>query len=689
LNFGPDTTYLLAATGEAAWNYDSVDCDPDWCGNGEGSFPDTGNFPGQDNPIAYVYIEYAGIDSLSTTTIDPSQSSGSITIYGDNLVSPFSNSPSVTYTGSLFSNLTVKSGFSESQITVQYTLSSTVCPSGGTTELIVNNGFGSDSNSQYTITINPCTPDIAGISVSSVPAYPLDDGALVAGNTQTVTLTGTNFGTAAPTITVASGSDSQYVQIDSISVPSSVRASMKPKAIAHTAETRSPSATEASDYTQSVSFTVNVDPDAILGSVQFVLAANDGAQPSAPSPPAPLDPVTPAPQVMIVTSATNVANANCANGTLAPNGANEMNVMAGQLIMLCVLPPPAGFNIVSQSWWFEDNADITGGFTGFNGTGLPSAANGGAEAADPILTQDGSAALPIQFYFVNPGTTETAFYQWTLSNGDSNGNSSTADFNIQGPTGVNIPAPSTNPIVLLPVPGSNETVATMQFGANNTNIPGITFRASSNPTWTTGTFQWVQILTADLTEEMWSNTAGGTIGPKYCQPFPLGIYTGPSTWPAVSSTNPYLDAVYPYLTGIMTQNIPTITAQDSPGVTTTTEYGEESQTEFNATMFLMWDPTIPVFDQTRCTAAYVDNQNQAHPSTCSSTPVPLGSISWSYSGCTINNLSVQNDGTNWSFACSNIGHISAFIPAGYPQWQYTMPSSSTNGGNVNLSCQNE
>ena len=40
LNVGPDTTYLLAATGEAAWNYDSVDCDSDWCGYGEGSFPE-------------------------------------------------------------------------------------------------------------------------------------------------------------------------------------------------------------------------------------------------------------------------------------------------------------------------------------------------------------------------------------------------------------------------------------------------------------------------------------------------------------------------------------------------------------------------------------------------------------------------------------------------------------------------
>ena len=59
-------------------------------------------------------------------------------------------------------------------------------------------------------------------------------------------------------------------------------------------------------------------------------------------------------------------------------------------------------------------------------TGPPSGSGGGGPVP-AILTQSSAT-----FYFINPGGSETATYKWVLNNGNA---SSTADFNIQGPTG--------------------------------------------------------------------------------------------------------------------------------------------------------------------------------------------------------------------------------------------------------------
>ena len=115
--------------------------------------------------------------------------------------------------------------------------------------------------------------------------------------------------------------------------------------------------TGASDgEVQSVSFVVTVPNCIPANSVTFQISVTDGAQnPNLPPITVGIQNQTPTPQIMI--SPTNLAL--CQGGSLAPNGDNETDVFAGQQVQLCVAPPPTGCSIQSQSWQFENNADIS------------------------------------------------------------------------------------------------------------------------------------------------------------------------------------------------------------------------------------------------------------------------------------------------------------------------------------------
>jgi hypothetical protein len=80
---------------------------------------------------------------------------------------------------------------------------------------------------------------------------------------------------------------------------------------------------------------------------------------------------------------------------------------------------------------------------------------------------------------------------------------------------------------------------------------------------------------------------------------------------------------------------------------------------FNATMYLMWDPTLPGQGQAQpCSAASnlwsteADNWDPT-PSTCTgSIPVPIAFTNWGYRGDAINTLQYQmNNGTTWMLNC--------------------------------------
>lgn len=197
-----------------------------------------------------VTIYYPSIDSISPQfSIQPGFSER-FTISGSGLISPFQNNPTVTDQNNICTAPLSEYSFNYANNFVRTSLC-TISEGAQTGDdtITVNNGFGSGTT--Y-ITVAPPTPVITGISVSGSSA----SNVLQAGPTiQTVTLTGTNFGSAQPTITIAGGGTG--VTIGAITT-----------------------------YSQSsVSFLVTIASDTSAGTVQFELYANDGAQsPNAVSP---------------------------------------------------------------------------------------------------------------------------------------------------------------------------------------------------------------------------------------------------------------------------------------------------------------------------------------------------------------------------------------------------------------------
>jgi hypothetical protein len=307
--------------------------------------------------------------------------------------------------------------------------------------------------------------------------------------------------------------------------------------------------------------------------------------------------------------------------------------------------PPAGFSIVNQYWEFEQNYDITGGFTDFAGSGgQPSAAAGGSEAADPDLGQSG-----IKFYFRNFGIRETVAYHWTLSNGDAAGNESTADFNIQGPTGNILPNAflQTNDTATVLDP------ATLAMKMSNSPAkPGVGIWINDLATLPRGNFIWVQIINSTTYSQI--PPTDPNLG--YIPPSNLGLG---------------VDGIYPY------PPLAPFGAADSPGRGDLFSFVGEVGEAFDATMYVLWDPALP----DGCTSATTDTSTTPYTSkasTCTSTPVPLASVQWKWSACAINGLTATNGVITASWFV-NCGPGKTYPPTAseYPEWNSC--DSSKNG----------
>jgi hypothetical protein len=143
-----------------------------------------------------------------------------------------------------------------------------------------------------------------------------------------------------------------------------------------------------------------------------------------------------------------------------------------------------------------------------------------------------------------------------------------------------------------------------------------------------------------------------------------------------------LDTLYPYPNEVMgrTSDSPGM-ALDDLGVTE----GEASES-FQATMYLMWDPSIPPAGQPSCQTAKssFDNVTKAitfTPSTCSSVPVPVQSLQWGFSGTAIktldpNRLTSQGSyADTWYLHPGGSGSNPQQGQQGYPQWTFTSGAS--------------
>jgi hypothetical protein len=359
-------------------------------------------------------------------------------------------------------------------------------------------------------------------------------------------------------------------------------------------------------------------------------------------------------------SGSNTAAINSAPAPIPQimfNGANisgtTQPVMAGQQIALSV-PTPSGFTIASQSWSFSNQSAITGGFTNAAGNGQPSASGGGQEAADPALTQNA-----LTFYWVNPGDNgETVTYTYTLDNGRSA--SATATFNIGGPTGNLLPSAfAQSNITGTSLTNPQGAAATMSM-TNSPTKAGVGVFLNDNaqpvanavqcppsqgapPTAGCGQLIWVQILNSVTQLQIVSS--GDTFTP--------------------SNASNQLDGTYPYFNGPGYANA----TWDSPSRGLLHSWGEGAE-PFSATMYVLWDPALPA----GCTPAWTDTTTlpyyTPHASQCTSIPIPLGSVQWSWSACAINALASAGGATtpSWFLQCGTGSGNSAGTASGYPQW---------------------
>jgi hypothetical protein len=651
------------------------------CDDGDGPYPcgdeevDT-----QETPDSVDLPKPTDI-SISPSAVNPG-ASGAFAVDGNGIISPFQNPPSATVTDQdgVFDNFTPTPNYETGTISIAYTVQDDADT--GPETVTVNNGFASGSAE---ITVNEPAPVITSVTVVGSSTNTLEAGTA----TQSITLTGENFGSTIPTITISS-SGTTAADLDRITIvagsvtsptPSVVRARPgQKKSSTRAALAKSsarPKPLDEANQTQTITFTVSVADDATDGDVSFALRANDGASnPDATSSAVPVAAKTPVPQIMIVNSLADVAN--CAAGTVAPSGADETDVFAGQQIVLCVVQPTLPLAISTGQWQFANNADITGGYTNLAGTGPPSAALGDAggavEAADPDLTQPG-----ILYYFVNPGTRETATYHWTLNNGDAAGQSNSADFFIDGPTRASVAAPE-SPVQIQDIEtpeGNNQFSISIfyQMGIPSITQYGIKFLASSAPpTNTPGAnsgFMWVQTLTDSF---------------QYLES-PTNQKCTSAGYPAAS-----LDNLYPYPPSSATTTV------DSPASGDLGNKGEsENARVFKANMYLMWNAALPAGCVPPSTTPLGNASYQTSPGqNCTSIPIPLGSVPWTTCADAIFTQNTNVTASGWSLGCgvpqaANNGP--ALDPnSGFPTWQTTSLTAITVNGKLqaaNSTCANE
>ncbi len=334
------------------------------------------------------------------------------------------------------------------------------------------------------------------------------------------------------------------------------------------------------------------------------------------------------------------------------NGSDETNqtttVVVGQQIHLSAqIALPQGQTIQSQSWTVPGTA-IAGYTANLNqGTVVP-------------LTD--KASQDITFYWVYPQTSsQFVTYTCCLSNGACLPNPVHVSFTVDGPTSVSMTATAGSPEATFRTFATG-TWPALAFGDPvDPDVPaGMLFRASvtSPQIDPTGGLLAVQLVSRDSWFEL---TSDGVSTIQYA--------VSPSNPPVLDVTADDLN--YPYEdTGsniLKTSDSPDIRAEDDEG---------ELQRNFSATMFLMWDPVLP----SGCFPATSQSATQ-----CSSIPVPLGYISWQFSGAMTNTLNTQSspnsDGapnnTTWIVnSCGGCNSPLTFYPSqasqnnyGYPTWQ--------------------
>jgi hypothetical protein len=282
--------------------------------------------------------------------------------------------------------------------------------------------------------------------------------------------------------------------------------------------------------------------------------------------------------------------------------------------------------------------------------GVAIASFSGSAASGEVPTQLLNFSNPsLIFYLLSTGGGASANNSLTFSYCMVNSQCSapvTANFTVTAPSNV---APTITPTSMNTFHANGKDLLAYQTLSPGAR-PGITFKApgQANLPANQGQYQWVQLLNQDNLIYM------GKLGLGTCTFFSSTIDPAPE-----------LDTAYPYgstipNTVITSQGgVTNDTAMDSPALTLNVNTGEMERA-FIATMNLRW---IPDQDPV-CTAG-----------TACTIPVPLGSANWRISGCDIDTLTPQTNGTNWNQSCPAFG-----APPQNVVYQPVTPSQGNNYG---------
>jgi len=583
-------------------------------------------------------------------TLNGVNSSGTLLISGANLTNQGEDPyPSVcvngmcagdgspaTAAGLTFRNVTVvmASGTDTPEITVNYSVDGQAS-SVGTHSITVTTDAGT-SNS-VGLTVGDPTPAITQNGV--VPSQ------WQAGTTQSFTVTGSGFGTSPKvSITHTDGTAAPEIGTPTVTPMSDSYLSASVFIPAGTAE--------------ALTVTVTSQGYGPVGSTSFLPAySGDPSTSNGVTVEVEAEQAT-TPQIMFLEQ--NIAN----NGA-----ANPAPAVVGQQIALTAVFP-AGIVPTNQSW-DQPGGLIVGGYIIDTTTSPPGSGQAVAlPGTGNCQTFQGGC---LTFYWVEAGTgsvNRTVNYHYSL--GGQPQPVVAATFQVTAPTNLAVNAPTglvniaANSLVKPNAPA-------IVYGGSLANF-GISFTAASTPpqgpVGTNSEYAWVQLRRgAYLTNQTSGNGAGvSATGVQYCKM--QSFISAQNGGPANGDPTPALDASFPYATVPPANDNPFYGLQASASGLTV---GETKVSE-SFTMYLMWDPALPA----DCDPWGVNQHTQATvPTNCTSIPVPLGAVSWSYACDAINTLVQQpQNGTTWIPGC--ISPLQAgfgnFVPGtSFPTWTHAVP----------------
>jgi hypothetical protein len=390
----------------------------------------------------YFYLGTTAVSMSSAgptiTSISPSSAvvgaSGTITVYGSNLVDVFTNQASASITGSGIS-LSIGSA-SASQVTVNYSIATNA--STGNQNLTLSTRFGTSNAAAFNV--GDPTPVVVSISPSVWSA----------GTVTRITISGRSFGSN-PSLTVTGPrvSGSSIVSASDTQIVANV-----------TIAANSPGGTA----------TVQVQSNGYGGNGFVAVSPGQSAQGSNTASIQPL----PAPVPQILFNGKNVSGTN-------------QSVVVGRQIALTVAPPGNGLSVNTRSWSGVNVGAAIGGWTPGKTPDSPTPNNENFTFYWVDAGSSGTATYTVSYtWTLDNGQSNSASVSFTVAGPVPTGANGT--FFSATPGTLNVwPADKA-------FGGGVVSTPALELGNNLPDNPGMSFNVKATPPNNAGMFQWVQLI---------------------------------------------------------------------------------------------------------------------------------------------------------------------------------------------------